>query len=109
MVMPFGLTNAPSIFQNVMNDLFRPYLRKFVLVFFDDILVYSPDKKTHLKHLETVLQLLHIHQFYANLKKCSFGSIRIAYLGHIISAEGVSADTEKVEAMLSWPLPKSVT
>ena len=109
LVMPFGLTNAPSTFQNVMNDLFRPYLRKFVLVFFDDILIYSPDKETHLKHLETVLQLLHIHQFYANLKKCSFGSIRIAYLCHIISAEGVSADPEKVEAMLSWPLPKSVT
>ena len=109
LVMPFGLTNAPATFQSEMNDLFRPYLRKFVLVFFDDILVYSPDMKTHLKHLETVLQLLKIHQFYANKKKCAFGSSKIAYLGHIISVEGVSADPEKVEAMLSWPLPKSVT
>lgn len=109
LVMPFGLTNAPSTFQSVMNDLFRPYLRKFVLVFFDDILVYSPDMKTHLKHLETVLQLLHLHQFYANFKKCTFGSTRISYLGHIISEQGVAADPEKVEAMLQWPLPKSVT
>ncbi|KAL9816558.1 putative nucleotidyltransferase, Ribonuclease H [Arabidopsis thaliana] len=74
-----------------MNDLFRPYLRKFVLVFFDDILIYSPDMKTHVKHLEIVLQLLKLHQFYANLKK------------------GVAADSSKVEAMLSWPCPKSVT
>jgi len=109
LVMPFGLTNAPSTFHSVMNDLFRPYLRKFVLVFFDDILVYSPDMESHLKHLEIVLQLLKLHRLYANLKKCSFGSTQIAYLGHIISAEGVSADPEKVEAMLCWPLPKSVT
>ncbi|KAL9299347.1 putative nucleotidyltransferase, Ribonuclease H [Arabidopsis thaliana] len=92
-----------------MNDLFRPYLKKFVLVFFDDILVYSPGMKTHVKHLETVLQLLKLHQFYVNEKKCVFGSTKISYLGHIISSQGVAADPEKVEAMLSWPQPKSVT
>jgi len=109
LVMPFGLTNAPSTFQSEMNDLFRPYLRKFVLVFFDDILIYSPDMKTHVKHLEIVLQLLKLHQFYANLKKYVFGTKEISYLGHIISARGVAADPSKVEAMFSWPCPKSVT
>lgn len=109
LVMPFGLTNAPSTFQSIMNDLFRPYLRKFVLAFFDDILIYSPNVQDHLKHLEVVLNLMQQHQFYANAKKCSFGNSTVAYLGHIISASGVAADPDKVEAMLSWPLPKSVT
>ncbi|KAL9298960.1 putative nucleotidyltransferase, Ribonuclease H [Arabidopsis thaliana] len=92
-----------------MNDLFRPHLRKFVLVFFDDILVYSPDMETHVKHLEIVLQLLRQHQFYANAKKCSFGRREVEYLGHIISADGVAADPEKLDAMLKWHVPKSVT
>jgi len=92
LVMPFGLSNAPSTFQSVMNDLFRPYLRKFILVFFDDILVFSPDMKTHVKHLEMVLQLLKFHKFYVNEKKCVFGSTKISYLGHIISSQGVVAD-----------------
>lgn len=109
LVMPFGLTNAPATFQSVMNDIFKPYLRKFVLVFFDDILVYSRDEKEHQEHLKIVLQVLKAHRFYANEKKCAFGQRRIAYLGHVITKDGVSADPEKVEAMKKWPPPKNVT
>jgi len=109
LVMPFGLTNAPSTFQCVMNDLFRPFLRKFVLVFFDDILVYSPDVESHIQHLESVLELLRQHQFYANLKKCSFGQTKVSYLGHIISKDGVAADPAKIATMVNWPLSKSIT
>ena len=101
LVMPFDLTNASSTFQSVMNDLFRPYLRKFVLVFFDDILVYSLDLERHAKHLETMLQMLRLHQFDANINNCMFGCKEIAYLGHIISAKGVAADPKKVKVMLS--------
>lgn len=107
--MPFGLTNAPSTFQSVMNDLFRPYLRRFVLVFFDDILIYSPTVASHVKHLEIVLTLLFQHHFYANYKKCSFGNTEVSYLGHIISGQGVAADPEKIAAMKDWPVPKSLT
>ncbi|CAL9222852.1 unnamed protein product [Arabidopsis halleri] len=109
LVMPFGLTNAPSTFQSVMNDLFRPYLRRFVLVFFDDILIYSPTIASHVKHLEIVLKLLFQHHFYPNYKKCSFGNTEFSYLGYIISVQGVAADPEKITAMKDWPVPKSLT
>lgn len=108
LVMPFGLTNAPSTFQSVMNDIFRPYLQRFVLVFFDDILVYRLDLKTHLHHLEAVLQILQQHQFYANEQKCSFRNSKVSYLGHVISGEGVYANADKVAAMVKWPHPKNV-
>lgn len=104
--MPFGLTNAPSTFQSIMNDLFRSYLRRLV---FYDILIYSPDIKSHFLLLETVMNLLSKQHFYANAKKCSFGHTEVSYLGHIISAKGVATDPEKVEAMLSWLEPKTVT
>lgn len=109
LLMPFGLTNAPSTFHSVMNELFRPYLRRFVLVFFNDILVYSPDMKTHLEHLELVLGIMKQNQFYANAKRCLLGSNEISYLGHIISGNGVAADPEKIEAMVKWPTPRNVT
>lgn len=89
LVMPFGLTNAPAIFQSLMNDIFRPYLRKFVLAFFDDILIDSRDEVSHLQHLATVLGILAQHQLYANQTKCKFGKRKVAYLGHAISAEWV--------------------
>ena len=84
MVMPFGLMNAPSTFQSLMNEVFRPWLRKFVLVFFDDILVYSGDWPTHLQHLEEVLKLLQQHGLVANKRKCLFGQSTVEYLGHLI-------------------------
>lgn len=109
LVMPFGLTNAPSTFQATMNEVFRPFLRKSVLVFFDDILVYSKDWKSHLQHLHQVLEILVVHKLFAKFSKCEFGVNQIGYLGHIISADGVAADPEKLQAIVAWPVPTSVT
>ncbi|GJW86570.1 hypothetical protein Tco_0161910 [Tanacetum coccineum] len=107
-VMPFGLTNAPSTFQAVMNDLFRPYLRRFILVFFDDILVYSSSMEQHKSHLEQVLKLLHDNRFFAKLSKCCFGQEQVVFLGHLISSKGVSVEEEKISTVKSWPIPSTV-
>ncbi|GKB40628.1 retrotransposon-related protein [Tanacetum coccineum] len=107
LVMPFGLTNAPSTFQATMNRLFSPYLRKFVIVFFDDILVYSTTLTAHLEHLECVLNCLQEYQFYVKKSKCVFGAATLEYLGHIISRHGVEMDPKKVSAVCEWPIPQS--
>lgn len=106
-VMPFGLTNAPATFQNLMNLVFKPMLRKFVLVFLDDILVYSRTWDDHLHHVHIVLKTLREHTLFAKREKCSFGASQVEYLGHIISCNGVSMDDAKVKAMLEWPTPTS--
>ncbi|GJU76554.1 ty3-gypsy retrotransposon protein [Tanacetum coccineum] len=107
-VMPFGLSNAPSTFQSTMNEIFRPVLRKFVLVFFDDILIYSKSWELHMEHLNAVFSILRTHQFFVKLSKCEFGSPSVFFLGHIISAAGVSIDPAKVEAIQTWPEPKTI-
>ena len=104
-VMPFGLTNAPATFQSLMNDLFHPHLRRFILLFFDDILVYSRSWMDHLHHLRQVLLILSDNQLYVKLSKCQFGVLTVGYLGHLISAEGVAVDPAKIQAVQNWPIP----
>lgn len=108
-VMPFGLTNAPSTFQMIMQDTLRDYLGKFVLVYLDDILVYSKNKEDHFEHLQLVLDRLRKVGLYAKESKCCFFQQRIKFLGHVIDKEGIRMETSKVVAMLRWPTPKSPT
>ena len=107
-VMPFGLSNAPSAFQAAMNKLLRLLLRKGVLVFFDDILIYSPDFESHLRLLEEVLSILQTNQFYVKLSKCTFAQPSVHYLGHVVSAQGVAMDPDKVSCIMNWPKPDTI-
>jgi hypothetical protein len=100
LVMPFELTNAPSTFQALMNDFFSNLLRRYVLVFFDDILIYSKTWPEHVMHLREVLSILRAHQLLVRRDKCEFGLDSISYLGHIISNQGVAMDPKKVTAMV---------
>ena len=100
-VMPFGLTNAPAAFMDLMHRIFQPYLDQFVVVFVDDILIYSQSEWEHEYHLRIVLQLLRDHQLYDKFNKCEFWLNEVRFLGHVVSASGVSVDQEKVEAVMS--------
>ena len=107
-VMPFGLTNAPAAFMSLMNRVFQPYLNQFVVVFVDDILIYSQSKVEHEDHLRIVQHLLRDHQLYAKFSKCEFWLAEVGFLGHVVSGSGVSVDPGKVEAVMSWERPKSI-
>eukprot|EP00253_Pinus_taeda_P020616 PITA_20616 len=107
-VLPFGLTNAPETFMCLMNIIFHQYLDRFVLIFIDDILVYSRTVEEHQEHLRKVLQTLREHQLYAKFSKCDFFKEEIQYLGHVISKEGIAVDPEKIKAIMDWPVPKDV-
>ena len=107
-VMPFGLMNVPAAFMDLMHRVFQPYLDQFVVVFVDDILIYSQSEWEHEYHLRIVLQLLRDHQLYAKFSKCEFWLIEVRFLGHVVSTSSVSVDPEKVEAVMSWERPKSV-
>jgi hypothetical protein len=106
MVMSFGLTNAPAYF---MNKVFMEYLDKFVVVFIDDIMIFSKNEEEHDEHLRLVLQKLRENQLYAKLNKCEFWLKEVSFLGHIISEGGISVDPSKVKDMLSWNTPQNVS
>jgi hypothetical protein len=107
-VVPFGLSNAHVVFMCLMNGVFKDYLDKFVIVFLDDILVYSKLEQEHEQHLRMVLQVLREHHLYAKLSKFSFYQRKIHYLGHTILEEGITMDPEKVEAIREWSVPRNV-
>jgi hypothetical protein len=109
MVIPFEISNAPNTFMWLMNTVLRPYIGKFVIVYFDDILVFSNKKEDHLHHLKIILDALRKHQLYANLKKYSFLQESLVFLGFVISLEGVKMDSKKVRAILEWPSPRIIT
>ena len=108
-VMPFGVTNAPAVFMDLMNRVFRNYLDKFVIVFIDDILIYSRTEKEHEEHLRIVLETLRKEQLYAKFSKCEFWLRRVSFLGHVVSEEGISVDPSKIEVIMNWERPRTVT
>lgn len=108
-VMPFGLTNAPATFQALMNDVLRPFLDNFVIVYLDDILIFSKTPDDHLVHVNKVLSALQKARLYAGLGKCAFAMKEVTFLGHIVNAEGIKVDPKKVEAVHEWPTPRNVT
>jgi hypothetical protein len=109
LVMSFGLTNAPAHFMYLMNSVFMPELDKFVVVFINDILIYSKSEEEHERHLRIILQWLQDHQLYAKFSKCAFWLKEVPFLGYIISAEGIAVDPSKVQEVFDWKSPRSVT
>ena len=107
-VLSFGLTNAPSIFQHVMNDVFRPFIGQFVMIYLDDILVYSRTMETHLEHLKAIFRRLRQRKLYVKLSKCCFGRRELHFLGHVVSGDGIRVDPAKTAAVEKWPTPGNV-
>ena len=109
LVMPFRVTNAPTAFMDLMNRVFKQFLDEFIVVFIDDILIYSKSREEHENHLRIALQTLREKKLYAKFSKCEFWLNSVAFLGHVINKDGISVDPQKIEAIVDWPKPTNVT
>src|SRR6266540_4590655 len=109
LVMPFGLTNTPSTFMRLMNEVLRAFIGRFVVVYFDDILIYSKSMDEHLDHLRAIFNALRDARLFGNLEKCTFYTDRVSFLGYVVTPQGIEDDKAKVEAIQGWPVPKTVT